>query len=169
MAANFLENFFESFAYRAVITMSFLKSLNLFKTVGSLLTSNVRNFNTSQIMCELRTLTRCRVVDNSNLGKQAMLEGKPPKVIHIYKKGKSAKGTIGDKVLVAIKGLKKKAFIVGVVKHQKMNIPKFDSNNIVLLDDHGNPLGTRVMVPIPSMLRGKKEFAKVVAISTRFV
>lgn len=96
-----------------------------------------------------------------------MLEGKPPKIIHIY--NKIGVGTIGDKVLVAIKGLKKKAFIVGVKKHQKNNIPRFDTNNIVLLDDHGNPLGTRVLVPIPSLLRGRKEFSKIVAISTKFV
>lgn len=38
-------------------------------------------------------LTRMRVVDNSNIGKQAMAEGKPPKVIHVY--NKVGVGTIG--------------------------------------------------------------------------
>ncbi|KAF8777124.1 39S ribosomal protein L14 like protein [Argiope bruennichi] len=113
-------------------------------------------------------LTRLRVVDNSNLGKQAMLDGKPPRCIHVYKK--TGVGTIGDKVLVAIKGLKKKALIVGVKgKKQEAFIPRFDSNNIVLLDDHGNPAGTRVLVPIPSALRGRGEFSKVIAISSKFV
>lgn len=129
--------------------------------------SNFRHISTSPTLNELRKLTRCRVVDNSNLGKQAMLDGKPPKVIHIY--NKTGVGTIGDRILVAIKGLKKRAYIVGVKKHQKNMIPKFDSNNIVLLDDHGNPMGTRVLVPIPSLLRGRKEFSKIIAISSRFV
>lgn len=147
--------------------MNLLKSSNLLNQLKSLILTNTRNFNKTPPLCELRKLTRCRVVDNSNLGKQAMLEGKPPKIIHIY--NKVGVGTIGDKVLVAIKGLKKKAFIVGVKKHQKNNVPKFDTNNIVLLDDHGNPLGTRVLVPIPSLLRGRKEFSKIIAISTKFV
>jgi len=43
----------------------------------------------------------------------------------------------GDKVLVAIKGQKKKAVIVGVKQKQKAFIPKFDSNNIVLIEDNG--------------------------------
>jgi hypothetical protein len=35
-----------------------------------------------------------RVVDNSELGKQAMAEGKPPKVFHVY--NKTGVGTIGN-------------------------------------------------------------------------
>ena len=31
-------------------------------------------------------LSRLRVVDNSSIGKEAMLEGRPPKVIHVYNK-----------------------------------------------------------------------------------
>ncbi|GFY58129.1 39S ribosomal protein L14, mitochondrial [Trichonephila inaurata madagascariensis] len=113
-------------------------------------------------------LTRLRVVDNSNLGKQAMLDGKPPRCIHVY--NKVGVGTVGDRVLVAIKGVKKKALIVGVKgKKAVPMLPRFDSNNIVLLDDHGNPLGNRVLVPIPSALRGRPEFAKIIAISSRFL
>jgi large subunit ribosomal protein L14 len=111
-----------------------------------------------------------RVVDNSALGKQAMLEGKPPKVIHVYKKAKRyAYGKPGDKILVAIKGLMKKAMIIGCVQRQPAMFPKFDSNNIVLMEDNGNPLGTRVLAPVPHALRAKPEFAKVIAIATKFV
>lgn len=147
--------------------MNYFKCQHLLKPIDSLLSISNRFFRTTPKLDELRKQTRCRVVDNSNLGKQAMLDGKPPKIIHVYTK--TGVGTIGDRILVAVKGLKKKAYIVGVKRHQNNMIPKFDSNNIVLLDDHGNPLGTRVLVPIPSLLRGRKEFSKIIAISTRFV
>ena len=41
---------------------------------------------------------------------------------------------------MAIKGQKKKAVIIGVKQKQKPLIPKFDSNNIVLIEDNGNSL-----------------------------
>ncbi|VDP07088.1 unnamed protein product [Soboliphyme baturini] len=96
--------------------------------------------------------TRLRVVDNSAIGKQAMLSGRPPYCITVYKVGKqrrpSTRGRLGDKVLVAIRGEMKKAYIVG----QKSSyldtppgVPRTDSNNIVLIDDNGNPLGTRIL------------------------
>nr|CAG4643670.1 EOG090X0MX9 [Ilyocryptus agilis] len=135
-----------------------------------------RSFHSSQQLCEIQLLTRLRVVDNSPIGKEAMLEGKPPKCIHVY--NKTGVGTIGDKVLVAIKGQKKKAVIVGVKQKQKALIPKFDSNNIVLIEDNGTPIGTRIHVPIPSILRKilkersvakKVDFTKILSIATRFV
>ena len=42
--------------------------------------------HTSTQMFEIRKLARLRVVDNSALGKSAMLEGRPPKCIHVYNK-----------------------------------------------------------------------------------
>ncbi len=79
-------------------------------------------------------------------------------------------GTLGDKILVAIKGQKKRAFIVGVKQKQKAMIPRMDSNNIVLIEDTGTPTGTRIRVPIPSMLRGKQgDFTKILACATKFV
>uniref|UniRef100_A0A1B6ECD6 Large ribosomal subunit protein uL14m n=1 Tax=Clastoptera arizonana TaxID=38151 RepID=A0A1B6ECD6_9HEMI len=135
-----------------------------------------RAFHSSQIYNHIIKLTRLRVVDNSEIGKKAMAEGKPPRCIHVY--NKVGVGTIGDKVLVAIKGEKKKGIIVGVKKHQKANIPKFDTNNLVLIDDNGSPLGTRIHVPVPSMLRTilkektiakGADYTKVLAIATRYV
>ena len=148
-----------------------LKPINVLDRFQSLILTSARNFTkTEPLRFEAgpRKMTRCRVVDNSNLGKQAMLEGKPPKIIHVY--NKTGVAVIGDKVLVAIKGLKKRAYVVGVKMRQLgHNVPKLDTNNIVLLDDHGNPLGTRVLVPIPSLLRGRKELSKICAIATKFV
>ncbi|KAJ8888294.1 hypothetical protein PR048_007781 [Dryococelus australis] len=121
-------------------------------------------------------LTRLRVVDNSEIGKQAMAEGKPPRCIHVY--NKVGIGKIGDKVLVAIKGQKKKGIIVGAKQNQKPLIPKFDTNNIVLIDDNGTPLGTRIHVPIPIALRTilkekthvkGADYTKLLAIASRFI
>lgn len=110
-----------------------------------------RNVSTSTICNQIIKLTRLRVVDNSEIGKQAMMEGKPPRCIHIY--NKKGIGYIGDRVLVAIKGEKKKGILVGLKQQQNPKVPRFDSNNIVLIDDNGTPLGNRIHVPIPHILR----------------
>ncbi|XP_070069601.1 large ribosomal subunit protein uL14m-like [Drosophila takahashii] len=106
---------------------------------------------TTPACCEIRKLARLRVVDNSDLSKKAMAEGRPPRCIHVY--NKRGVGLIGDKVLVAIKGQMKKGILVGLKQNQKPKQPKFDSNNLVLIDDNGSPLGTRIHVPIPTILR----------------
>lgn len=132
--------------------------------------------HTTNAMHEIRKLARLRVVDNSEIGKRAMAEGKPPRVIHVY--NKKSIGMIGDKVLVAIKGEKKKGILVGLKQNQQPKVPKFDSNNVVLIDDAGTPLGTRIHVPIPSILRTKMkekthdknaDYTKLLAIASRFV
>lgn len=45
-----------------------------------------RPLHSTACLQEVRLLTRLRVVDNSEIGKQAMAEGKPPKVICVYNK-----------------------------------------------------------------------------------
>ena len=112
-------------------------------------------------------LSRVRVIDNSPLGKAAANAGKPAKIIHVY--NKSDVGRIGDKVLVAIMGEKKKGYIVGCRQKQKTNVPRFDTNNVVLIEENGNPSGTRIKNPIPSCLRGNEDFTKIISIATRFV
>ena len=85
---------------------------------------------------------------------------------------------LGDKVIVAIKGEKKKGIVVGCRKHQNIGIPRFDTNNLVLINDDGSPIGTRIFGPIPMRLRTilkQKTFykgidyTKLLAIATRFV
>ncbi|CAG9788456.1 unnamed protein product [Diatraea saccharalis] len=135
-----------------------------------------RSFHTTTCLNEVRLLTRLRVVDNSEIGKRAMAEGKPPKVICVYNKQRV--GYIGDRVMVAIKGQKKKGILVGLKQTQKVRVPKFDSNNVVLIDDNGTPLGNRIHVPIPTILRTilkerthskGADYTKLLAIATKFV
>lgn len=133
-------------------------------------------FHTTSVCNEVRLLTRLRVVDNSEIGRRAMMEGKPPKTICVYNRTKV--GLIGDKVLMAIKGEKKKGILVGLKQLQKTKVPKFDTNNVVLIDDNGTPLGTRIFVPIPTVLRTilkertrakGADYTKLLAIASRFV
>lgn len=122
--------------------------------------------------------TRLLVVDNSTLGKEANISGRLAYCIHVYKRGFRKKhmphATLGDQVLVAIKGEMKKALVVGAnihVNYRKHGIPSTDTNNIVLLDDEKNPLGTRVLAPIPGVLlkkRGDSTFSKVLSITNKF-
>ncbi|XP_061326946.1 large ribosomal subunit protein uL14m [Pezoporus flaviventris] len=114
----------------------------------------------------IQKLTRVRVVDNSTLGNTPY--HRPPKCIHVY--NKTGVGKVGDKILLAIKGEKKKALIVGHKMPGPTMTPRFDSNNVVLIDDNGNPLGTRIKTPIPYSLRQREgEFSKILAIAHNFV
>ncbi|KAF7240394.1 hypothetical protein EG68_10949 [Paragonimus skrjabini miyazakii] len=80
------------------------------------------------------------------------------------------KGRIGDKVVVAVGGQKKKGWIVGTRQQSRDGWPRFESNNIVLVDDEGNPLGTRILVPIPARLRSLSgDVSKILSIATTFV
>lgn len=80
--------------------------------------------------------------------------------------------------MVAIKGEKKKGILVGLKQNQKRKVPKFDTNNLVLIDDSGTPLGTRIHVPIPHILRTilkertfskGADYTKLIAIASRFI
>ncbi|VDN04980.1 unnamed protein product [Thelazia callipaeda] len=122
--------------------------------------------------------TRLLVVDNSALGKEANTSGKLAYCIDVKKPGGRKKhmphARLGDKILVAIRGEMKQAFVVGAkihVDYRKHGIPSTDTNNIVLLDDEGNPLGTRVLVPIPAVLQRKRanlQFSKILSIATKY-
>lgn len=139
-----------------------------------IVTSN--GFHTTAICNEIRKLARLRVVDNCEIGKRAMAEGKPPRVIHVY--SKKMVGFTGDMVLLAIKGEKKKGILVGCKQQQKPKVPRYDTNNVVLIDDNGTPLGTRIHAPIPNILRTimkdkthskGADYTKLLAIATKFV
>ncbi|XP_019383091.1 PREDICTED: 39S ribosomal protein L14, mitochondrial [Gavialis gangeticus] len=127
---------------------------------------NQRHFSLTGACDAVQKLTRVRVVDNSALGNTPYHQ--PPKCIHVY--NKTGVGKVGDKILLAIKGEKKKALIVGHKMPGPRMTPRFDSNNVVLIEENGNPTGTRIKTPIPSILRQRGgEFSKVLAIATNFV
>lgn len=123
-------------------------------------------FSTTGSLSAIQKMTRVRVVDNSALGTTPY--HRPPRCIHVY--NKTGVGKVGDRILLAIRGQKKKALIVGHRMPGPRMTPRFDSNNVVLLEDNGNPVGTRIKTPIPSSLRQREgEFSKVLAIAQNFV
>ncbi|XP_048737134.2 39S ribosomal protein L14, mitochondrial-like isoform X2 [Ostrea edulis] len=128
-----------------------------------------RGFSTTTPLNELQLLSRVKVVDNSKIGRNAKQSGRPVRIIHVY--NKTHVGRLGDKVLLTIEHEKKKGYIVGCKQNQGPFVPKFDSNNVVLVDDDGQPLGTRIRAPIPSCLRADTDpnFVKVLSLATTFV
>ena len=80
--------------------------------------------------------------------------------------------------MVAIMGQKKKGIIVGLKQKQLPNVPRFDSNNIVLIEENGNPSGNRITAPLPNVIRPglakdsnpkKVDYTKLFAIATKWV
>ncbi|XP_060069017.1 large ribosomal subunit protein uL14m-like [Ylistrum balloti] len=127
-----------------------------------------QNFSTTQSLSELRKLSSVKIVDNSVIGKKALERGSKVKILQVYTKNEVARA--GDKVLVSIEKERKKAYIVGCVQKPKVMQPRFDSNNAVLIDDTGAPIGTRIRVPLPSHLRGRSgDFTKILSIASKFV
>ena len=72
----------------------------------------------------------------------------------------------------------KKGIIVGMRSNQLHGIPRFDSNNVVLIEDSGSPIGNRVQAPIPNCIKPilkrnshpkKADYTKLFAIATKFV
>ncbi|KAM8851522.1 large ribosomal subunit protein uL14m [Synchiropus picturatus] len=125
-----------------------------------------RTFSATAAVSAIQKMTRVRVVDNSTLGNTPY--HRPPRVIHVYTK--NGVGKVGDKVLLAIKGQKKAAIIVGHKMPGARMTARFDSNNVVLIEDNGNPTGTRIKVPLPTQLREREgDFSKVLAIANTFV
>ena len=127
--------------------------------------------------------SRLRPVCNAQIGREALAEGRPPKVIQVYsrvhaRKHHGAYGKLGDKVLMTIKGEMKKGIVVGLKANQLHGVPRFDSNNVVFIDDSGSPLGNRINVPIPNCIKPilkrnsnpkKADYTKLFAIATKFV
>jgi len=75
--------------YLRIMALSIVKTLRpmaqpLATTLGSLQRQEL--IHTTPACFEIRKLARLRVVDNSDLGKKAMAEGRPPRCIHVYNK-----------------------------------------------------------------------------------
>jgi large subunit ribosomal protein L14 len=127
----------------------------------------------------LQAETRCEVADNSG--------AKIAYVIRVYG-GSTGTGKftrriagVGDKVFVSIKkalpgaevkaGDKAKAVVVRTAKAVRRpdgSYVKFDSNAVVLIQDDGNPKGTRIFGPVARELRDKN-FMKIVSLAPEVI
>ena len=117
--------------------------------------------------------TVLNVADNSGARKASMIG------VLSSKGRRHAK--VGDIVKVNIKesapdaAIKKGDMAVGVIVRTKTPIRRsdgtyvrFDSNAIVMIDDAGNPRGTRVFGPVARELRGM-EFMKIISLAPEVV
>ena len=87
-----------------------------------------------------------------------------------YRKKKT--GDTGDVIKVAVKGKMTRALIVGCRKPQKELRPRFDKNNVILLNEENVPIGTRVnQGPVSNEVRKRagRAYPKVPDIVTRFI
>lgn len=127
----------------------------------------------------LQAESRCEVADNSG--------AKIAYVIRVYK-GSTATGAftrqmagVGDRVFVSIKkalagsdvkqGDKSKAVVVRTTKAIRRadgSYIKFDSNAVVLIQDDGNPKGTRIFGPVARELRDR-DYMKIVSLASEVV
>jgi large subunit ribosomal protein L14 len=127
----------------------------------------------------LQQESRCEVADNSG--------AKVAYVIRVYG-GTTKTGAftrrmagIGDRVLVSIKksipgaeikdGDMSKAVVVRTAKpirRKDGSYVKFDSSAVVLIQDDGNPKGTRIFGPVARELRDKN-YMKIVSLATEVV
>ena len=118
-------------------------------------------------MLQLRSV--CEVADNTGAKRAA--------VIGVLGKRKSY-GEIGDIVKMHIKeatpdGTVKKSEVVdAVIVRTKKAIRRadgsylrFDSNAVVIIDEEGNPRGTRIFGPVARELREQKRFMKIISLA----
>ncbi len=89
--------------------------------------------------------------------------------------------TVGDRVVCSVKkalpggDMKAGTVVKGVVvrtakpiRRADGSLVKFDRSAIVLIDDEGNPRGTRIFGPVARELR-EKNFMKIVSLATEVV
>ena len=127
----------------------------------------------------LQQETRCEVADNSG--------AKIAYIIRVYggstRSGRFTRRTagIGDRVMVSIKkalpgadvkaGDKSKAVVVRTTKPTRRadgSYVKFDANAVVLIQEDGNPKGTRIFGPVARELRDKN-YMKIVSLAPEVV
>ncbi|MDO8643522.1 MAG: 50S ribosomal protein L14 [bacterium] len=117
----------------------------------------------------IQTLSVCQSADNSGARKVMC--------IHVMGGSKRRYGSVGDIIVVSVKealpnskvkkGDVKKAVIVRTAKEIRRSdgtYIRFDNNAVVLINDQGEPVGTRIFGPVARELRAKK-FMKIVSLA----
>ncbi|OYD16333.1 50S ribosomal protein L14 [candidate division WOR-3 bacterium JGI_Cruoil_03_51_56] len=121
----------------------------------------------------IQEYSRLKVADNSG-AREVM-------VIKVYGGSHRRFGRIGDKIFVTVKdampngaiksGDKAKAVVVRTRKELRRpdgSYVRFDDNACVLIDDNGEPRGTRVFGPVARELR-ERRFTKIVSLASEVV
>ena len=117
--------------------------------------------------------TKVIVADNSG--------AKWGKCIGILRGSKRRYAYIGDIIVIAVKeaipgtkiekGDVKRAVVVRTRKEYRRkdgSYIRFDDNAVVLINEHGDPIGTRIFGPIPREIR-EKGFTKIASLASEIV
>ncbi len=117
----------------------------------------------------IRQYSRLVVADNTG--------AKEISCITVLRVGKRDTGTVGDRIVATVKkaapnsaipkGTVVKAVIVRTkypIKREDGSIIRFSDNAAVIIDDEGNPKGTRVFGPVSRELR-RKGYLKIVSLA----
>ncbi|MFH1098127.1 50S ribosomal protein L14 [Candidatus Desantisbacteria bacterium CG2_30_40_21] len=121
----------------------------------------------------IQTQTRCEVADNSGAKKVLCIR---------VMKGSSARyAGVGDIIVAAVKeaipgaavksGDVVKAVVVRTVnqiRRQDGSYVRFDNNAVVIVDEQGNPKGTRIFGPVARELRARN-FMKIITLAPEVV
>ncbi len=111
-------------------------------------------------------LTKLKLVDNSENAKKVTRLDQP---YCIKLPGNRKSAGFGDIIKVAHRGKVHNALIVSNRKPGR-KLPKYDTHNIILLNSKLEPVGTRVLGPLPSALRRKEgKYSKVIALASKFI
>ncbi len=121
----------------------------------------------------IQTQTRCSVADNS--GAKEVL------CIRVLKGSNARYARVGDVIVAAVKeaipnaavksGDVVKAVVVRTVnqiKRKDGSALRFDNNAVVVIDEQGNPKGTRIFGPVARELRAKN-YMKIITLAPEVV
>jgi large subunit ribosomal protein L14 len=121
----------------------------------------------------IRSYSRLKVADNSG--------AKVVSVIRVVGGSNRKYAYVGDKITVTVKqaipssqvkkGTVQKAVIVRTkfpIKRLDGSIVRFDTNAAVIIDEEGNPKGTRIFGPVCRELR-EKGFMKIISLAPEVV
>lgn len=121
----------------------------------------------------IQIYSRLKVADNSG--------AKEVSVIRVMGSSNRKYGFVGDKIVVTIKqafpksaikkGTVEKAVIVRThfpIKRPDGSIVRFDTNAAVIIDQDGNPKGTRIFGPVCRELR-EKGYLKIISLAPEVV
>ena len=112
----------------------------------------------------IQVRTKLEVADNSGAKKLGC--------IRVLGGSRKRYGTVGDIIVASVKkGEVVKAVIVRTKKEIRRvdgSYVKFDDNSAVIINQHNEPVGTRIFGPVARELRAKK-FMKIVSLAPEVV
>ena len=105
--------------------------------------------------------TILKVFDNSG--------AKTVRCIKVLGGFKKKYASLGDTIVVSVQTLRNKSKKTSKVKKKDGSTIIFNENSVALMNKQGNPIGTRIIGPLPKLLLKKKKIQKFLSISTGLI